>query len=157
MSKNLDTARRYHEASFSGDVETPGQLIGDGYAFTDHTKSVVADTTETLLEAMQDDISAWSDREFVIDRMLETSDGTVITQFRVTETHTGTYKSVLATGKRVTFSTCNILTFDEQGRIVAEEAYYDDLQPMLKLGAVRLVNDLNDPAASTRPAEGSSA
>ena len=154
MSKNRETARRYFEASFSGNVETPGQLIGDGYTFTDHTKSGVADTTEALLEAMQDDIGAWSDRALMIDRMIEASDGTVITQFRLTETHTGTYKSVPTTGLRVTFSTCNILTFDEQGRIVAEEAYYDDLQPMLTLGAVRR---LNDPEPPTRPAEGSSA
>ena len=107
MSKNLETARLYFEASFSDDVDACAQLIGDGYSFTDHTKSGVADTTEALLEAMQDDIGAWSDKELVIDRMMETSDGTVITQFRLAETHTGTYKSVPATGIRVTFTTCN--------------------------------------------------
>ena len=58
--------------------------------------------------------------------MMETTDGTVITQFRVTETHSGTYKSVPATGARITFSTCNILTFDGDGKIIAEEAYYDE-------------------------------
>jgi predicted ester cyclase len=78
----------------------------------------------------------------VIERMMETSDGsTVVTQFGLTETHTGTYKSVPATGVRVTFSACNILTFDAQGKIVAEEAYYDDLQTMLQLGAVRRVGN----------------
>jgi hypothetical protein len=81
--------------------------------------------------------NAWSDKELAIDRMMETSDGTVITQFRLTETHSGTYKSVPATGARVTFSTCNILAFGDDGKIIAEEAYYDDLQTMLKLGAVR--------------------
>jgi steroid delta-isomerase-like uncharacterized protein len=138
MSMNLETARRYLEASFRhDDLETCAQLIADGYSFTDHTKSCVAETTEALLEAMQDDINAWSDKELAIDRMMETSDGTVITQFRLTETHSGTYKSVPATGARITFSTCNILTFDDDGKIIAEEAYYDDLQAMLKLGAVR--------------------
>jgi steroid delta-isomerase-like uncharacterized protein len=133
-----ETARRYIEASFThDDLETCAQLIADGYSFTDHTKSSVAESTEALLEAMQDDINAWSDKELAIDRMMETSDGTVITQFRLTETHSGTYKSVPATGARVTFSTCNILTFGDDGKIIAEEAYYDDLQTMLKLGAVR--------------------
>jgi predicted ester cyclase len=61
----------------------------------------------------------------------------VVTQFRMSNTHTGTYKGVPATGVRVTTSVCNILTFDTQGRVVAEETYYDDLQTMLRLGAVR--------------------
>jgi steroid delta-isomerase-like uncharacterized protein len=142
MSRNLETARRYLEASFSDDVEACAQLIADGYSFADHTKPSVASTTEALLQALQDDLWAWSDKDLVIERMMETSDGsTVITQFCLTETHTGTYKSVPATGVRVTFSACNLLTFDAEGKIIAEESYYDDLRTMLQLGAVRRVGD----------------
>ena len=46
MSTNLETARRYIEASFThDDLETCAQLIAHGYSFTDHTKSSVAETT----------------------------------------------------------------------------------------------------------------
>ena len=55
----------------------------------------------------------------------------------ILNTHTGTYKGVPATGVRVTTAVCNIVTLDEQRRVIAEEAYYDDLQTMLKLEAVR--------------------
>ena len=116
---------------------TPADLVAANYTYTDHTKHAIAATPEALIQAQQDDLSAWSDRQLVIDRITETTDGRVVTQFRISNTHTGTYKGVPATGVRVTTSVCNILTFDTQGRVVAEETYYDDLQTMLRLGAVR--------------------
>src|SRR5689334_5620996 len=134
---NVETARRYLEAAFRSDLATCAELVGNRYRYIDHTKSVVADTAETLLQAQQDDIGAWSDTDFVIERMTETTDGRVMTQFRVTSTHSGTYKGVPPTGVRVATSACNILSFDEQRLIVEEEAYYDDLETMLKLGAVK--------------------
>src|SRR5947208_12657907 len=109
-------------------MDTCAQLVAESYSYVDHTKSGVADTTEALIEAQQDDLGAWSERELVIDRMTETTDGRVVTQFRISNTHTGTYKGIPATGVRVTTAVCNILTLDEQGRVIAEEAYYDDLQ-----------------------------
>jgi steroid delta-isomerase-like uncharacterized protein len=138
MSRNIDTARTYLQAAYRDDYDTCRQLIADGYVWIDHTKRGVADTPEALQQALQDDLGAWSDKQLEIEHMMETTDGTVITQMRVTATHTGTYKSVPATGRRVTDSGCNILRFDAQGRIVAEEGYYDDLTKMVQLGAVQL-------------------
>jgi steroid delta-isomerase-like uncharacterized protein len=139
MSQNMESARRWLEAAYRDDVGTCAQLVAANYTYTDHTKPAIAATPEALVQAQQDDLGAWSDRRLVIDRMTEAIDGRVVTQFRISNTHSGTYKGVPATGVRVTTSVCNILTFDTQGRVVAEEAYYDDLQTMLRLGAVRPV------------------
>jgi steroid delta-isomerase-like uncharacterized protein len=141
---NLGTARRYLEAAFRDDIETCAQLVATTYTYTDRTKAAVADSADALLQAQQDDINAWSDKELVIQRMMEATDGTVVTQFTITNTHTGFYKGIAPTGVRVTTAACNLLTFDHEGRIATEEAYYDDLQTMLKLGAVQW----------TRPTEG---
>jgi steroid delta-isomerase-like uncharacterized protein len=140
-SGNMDTARLLLEASYRGDVDTTRRLIADGYVFTDYTKERVADTPELLRQAFQDDIGAWSDRVLEIEHMMETTDGRVITQMRITATHTGTYKSIPATGRRVTNTACDILHFDAQGRVVAEEAYHDDLTIMVQLGVVQLPSE----------------
>jgi steroid delta-isomerase-like uncharacterized protein len=137
VSQNIETARRWLEAAYRDDVETCAQLVSANYTYTDHTKHAVAATPEALIQAQQDDLGAWSDRRLVIDRMTETTDGRVVTQFRISNTHTGSHKGVPATGARVTTSVCNLLTLDTQGRVVAEETYHDDLQTMLRLGAVR--------------------
>jgi steroid delta-isomerase-like uncharacterized protein len=137
VSEHIETARRWLEAAYRDDVETCAELVASSYTYSDHTKPDIAATPEALVQAQQDDLGAWSDRELLIDRMAETSDGRVVTQFRISNTHTGTYKGVPPTGVRVTTSVCNILSFDSEGRVVAEEAYYDDLQTMLRLGAVR--------------------
>jgi steroid delta-isomerase-like uncharacterized protein len=136
-SSNIETAVAYLQAAYRDDYDACGQLIADGYLWIDHTKEGVADTPEALQQALQDDLGAWSDKQLEIQHMMETIDGTVITQLRVTATHTGTYKSIPATGRRVTTSGCNILRFDEQGRVVSEEGYYDDLSTMVQLGAVQ--------------------
>jgi steroid delta-isomerase-like uncharacterized protein len=136
-SSNIDTARTYLEAAYRGDLDTTRQLIADGYVFVDYAKENVADTPEALRQAFQDDLGAWSDRQLEIENMMETTDGRVITQMRITATHTGTYKSVPATGRRVANTACNILRFDAQGRVVVEEAYHDDLTIMVQLGAVQ--------------------
>jgi steroid delta-isomerase-like uncharacterized protein len=130
-SSNIDTARTYLEAAYRGDLDTTRQLIADGYVFVDYAKENIADTPEALRQAFQDDLGAWSDRQLEIENMMETTDGRVITQMRITATHTGTYKSVPATGRRVANTACNILRFDAQGRVVVEEAYHDDLTIMV--------------------------
>jgi steroid delta-isomerase-like uncharacterized protein len=138
VTGNIETARSYLEAAYRDDYDTCANLIAPGYVWIDHTKAEIADTPEALQQAVDDDLGAWSDKKLEIERMMETTDGVVVTQLRQTRTHTGTYKSVPATGRRVTNAGCNILWFNAEGKIVAEEGYYDDLAIMVALGAVTL-------------------
>jgi steroid delta-isomerase-like uncharacterized protein len=135
-SSNRDTARAFLEAAFSNERDTGRQLIADGYTYIDRTQGDVALTPEQLQQTVQEYHGAWSDQYLEIEHIMETTDGTVITQYRLTATHTGTYRSVPATRRRVTTSFCEIFRFDAGGRIVAEEAYYDVLGRMAQLGAV---------------------
>src|SRR5262249_33933962 len=106
--------------------------------YRDRTRENLVESPEQLQQTSEEYRAAWSDKELQIERIMETADGTVIAQMRVSGTHAGTYKSVPATGRRVTTDFCDILRFDGDGRIISEEAYYDDLSRMVQIGAIQL-------------------
>lgn len=131
----IDSVRTYWDASARGDYEAAGRCIGDGYVWIDHTKEVVARTPAQLSQAMEED-SAWSDRHFEIEQVLETVDGALVVQSRMSGVLSGPWRSVDGGGRRVSHSVCTIFRFDDECRIVYEEAYSDALTLMAQLGAV---------------------
>jgi steroid delta-isomerase-like uncharacterized protein len=136
---DLDTARAFLEAAFRNDRDVGRQLIGDRYTYIDRTQGDVPLAPEQLQETVGEYHGAWSDQHLELEHIMETTDGAVVAQYRLTATHAGTYRSVPATGRRVTTSFCEIFRFDAARRIVAEEAYYDVLSRLDQLGAVLLL------------------
>jgi len=137
QSKRVETARAYLDAGFSGDNDAAARLLGESYVWIDHCQGVVAESIEDLLRVAEEH-AGWTDREFKIDRIMETLDGTVIAQGTLTQTQMGTWRSIPPTGKRVTIPCCEIIRFDQEGRVIAEEAYQDDLSIMKQLGVLDL-------------------
>jgi ketosteroid isomerase-like protein len=135
-SKNVETALAYLEAGLRGDYDACTPLISEGYEWFDRARNFHARTQDELLESMQDD-AAWTQRELNVEGVMETTDGTVIVQGSVTASHTGTWCSISATGRRVTFALCDLFKFDAQGRIVSEDCYQDLLGVLTTLGVVQ--------------------
>jgi steroid delta-isomerase-like uncharacterized protein len=132
-SENVTTAIAFLRAAHRGDLKETARLIGDGYVWTDHIVGLTAHTEDALRKATED-FAAWSDWELQIDKVMETTDGTVIAQFVATGTHAGTWLGIPPTGKRAVFSICDFIRFDSQGQIISEEAYGDRLSIMEQLG-----------------------
>jgi ketosteroid isomerase-like protein len=133
-SEHEETVRAFFRAVERNDFETLGRLVSDAYIWIDHTTDIVATTPEELLAAHDED-SVWSDREFVIDRAMETPEGVLVAQMTVAQTLIGEWRSVKGSGQRVRREICEIFRFDRQGRIVVEEMYEDALSVMRQLGA----------------------
>lgn len=49
----------------------------------------------------------------------------VILEVTISGTHTGAWRGLPATGKKVSFPLCGIFTFDSEDRILGEKIYYD--------------------------------
>ena len=136
MASERETrVRAFFRAVERNDFEALAGLVGDGYVWIDHTTDTVASTPEELQAAVEED-AAWSDRMFVIDRAMETSDGAVVVQMTNTQTLTGEWRSIRGQGQRVRREICEIFRFDEDDRIVVEEMYEDALTLMRQLGAI---------------------
>ena len=60
----------------------------------------------------------------------------VVLEVLVRGTHTGTWKGIAATGRRVEFPVCAVFTFDETDRIEAEIVYFDRMTVLAQLGVM---------------------
>ena len=67
---------------------------------------------------------------------METDDGALVVQSTMAGTLTGMWRSVEATGQRVTHAACSIFRFNEDRLIVSEEMYADALTIMSQLGVL---------------------
>jgi hypothetical protein len=79
---------------------------------------------------------AWQDPHFEAHHLTEGTDGRVFVQM----TRTGTLppgrerRGIQGTGQEVTREQIDIITFDDEGKIVGEEGYEDALSIMRQLG-----------------------
>jgi steroid delta-isomerase-like uncharacterized protein len=138
-SERIQTAVAYLDAGMRGDNDTVVRLLGESFVWIDHSQGVVASTIEELLQVAEEH-AGWTDRVFDIERAMETVDGTVIAQGRITQTHMGVWRSIPATGRRITIDCIEIVGFDPEGRVISEEAYQDDLSIMKQLGVLDLTD-----------------
>lgn len=63
--------------------------------------------------------------------------GTVILEVTISGTHTGDWRGLPATGRKVSFPLCGIFTFDSADRILGEKIYYDRAGVLRQLGVFR--------------------
>ena len=65
------------------------------------------------------------------------TDEAVILEVTISGTHTGAWRGLPATGKKVSFPLCGIFTFDSEDRILGEKIYYDRASVFRQLGIFR--------------------
>jgi steroid delta-isomerase-like uncharacterized protein len=79
--------------------------------------------------------AGFPDFGFDVERRHVAADA-VILEVTVRGTHTGTWKGIAATGRRVEFPVCAVFTFDETDRIEAETVYFDRMTVLSQLGVM---------------------
>jgi hypothetical protein len=129
---HIDTVRAYWAASDDEDWEAAGRCIGSGFTWIDHTFG-----DEPMDDALAvAEVQAWTDSKRVIDEWFEATDGTVIVLATITRTLRGAWRGVEPSGQRVTSKVCDIFRFNEEGLIVHDEMFQDELVRMRLLGAM---------------------
>jgi steroid delta-isomerase-like uncharacterized protein len=61
----------------------------------------------------------------------------VILEVTISGTHTGDWRGLPVTGKKVSFPLCGIFTFDREDRLLGEKIYYDRASVLRQLGVFR--------------------
>jgi len=73
--------------------------------------------------------------DLVIDVKQEhANDRTIVLEAVVNGTHTGTWRGLPGTGRRLAFPLCAVYTFDELDKIAGERIYYDRATVLAQLG-----------------------
>ena len=122
------TVRRFFDLCDRHDWDAMRELIGEGYTWIDHTTGTVSRTPKELAIATAED-DAWEDHHTEIDHLTEGADGRLFVQMTRTATlpSGNEWRGLHGNGQRVTREAIDIITFDEEGKIVGEEGYEDAL------------------------------
>jgi steroid delta-isomerase-like uncharacterized protein len=86
-------------------------------------------------QVMQRLWAAFPDARFEVEEVAA-SDRTVLLVGTMTGTHQGEISGIPATGNRVSWRQCHLLSVDEQGRFVEHDAIRDDLGLLRQLGVM---------------------
>jgi predicted ester cyclase len=121
-----ETIKQWFEISERKDWGAIAPYVADEYIWIDHTLGTVARTPDELLAATAED-EAWTDKRYTIDRVVEGVDGRLFVQLTVTQTlgSGSEWRGVKGSGQRVTWSMIDIFTFNDEGRVTVDEAYFD--------------------------------
>lgn len=116
-----------------GIMETFGQgarLVLNGYTFGDHDR----------IRALHEDLGfgergGFSDLK-VEERRRYVADDAIILEQTLSGTHTGTWQGVEATARSFKVAVCTVYSFDEDGKLASENAYFDGAYLLKQLGAL---------------------
>jgi len=131
---NVEIHRAGHEAFNERDFEAMTKEYADQIAWTDHAQGR---TFRTPQEFKDDFLPGWtrasSDIRVTDPRYLDAGPAVVCT-FTVTGTHDGPLGPLPATGKQFELPLCELWRFDQRGRVVGGDLYYDQVSLLTQLG-----------------------
>lgn len=134
-SKNVKTALGAFEAFNKRDLDAAVGIYADSFTFTDHALGETMKARAEVKDWLATFTSASSDMRVTVDQTIDAGD-TVIIQATLNGTNDGPFGTLPATGRRVSNTFCDILRFDSKGRVIGDDAYYDQLSLMVQLGHI---------------------
>lgn len=94
---------------------------------------VVADNRNALQVNIGVFLTGFPGCEVTVDQIL-LKDDQLVAHWTFTGTHTGIFGNLPPTGKKANVSGCATLQFNEEGKIMREEVYYNELDLVQQLG-----------------------
>jgi steroid delta-isomerase-like uncharacterized protein len=128
----LEHVQRENTHDLQGIMNTFGPSARyDDAPWEDHRlgRSAVQKYYEELLTALPD-------LQILIEHEMATDDEVVL-EARISGTHSGTWRGLPPTGRRVDFPLCGVFSFDSDGKLAGERIYYDRGNVLQQIGLYR--------------------
>lgn len=132
-SQNVATAEAQVDAFNRRDLDAQVSSYADRFTMTDHARGVTLRSREEVKAWMAEWLAASSDNKVRIERVID-GGASVVSILTFEGTHDGPMGPMAATGRRFTARGVQILVFDEGGRIVQHDNFFDQLSIMAQLG-----------------------
>jgi len=131
--KNPQTALAQVEAFNRRDLDAQVSGYADTFTMSDHARGITLRSKEELKSWMQEWIGASSDANVNVVEAIDAGD-VVVSVLEMEGTNDGSMGPMPASGRRFKTRGVQILHFDEEGRIVAHDNFFDQLSMMVQLG-----------------------
>jgi steroid delta-isomerase-like uncharacterized protein len=135
-SKNVETIRAAHECWNKRDYEGVVRNMTDGITYTDYARGHSFSGKQRFREWTEDWAQALPDGKITNATYIDAGD-TVVVQFTGAGTNTGPFAGLPPTGRHVTFPFVEIWDFDQSGRMISGDAYYDQYTILTQLGLLK--------------------
>jgi len=136
MASNVELLRAAHDSWNRRDFEGVIRNLAERATYTDHAsgrtlkgKNEIRNWTESWARALPDGK--------ILNPVYIDAGDIVVTQFIGEGTNTGMFNGLPPSGRRVSFSFCEVWHFDRSGRMVSGEAYYDQYSLLTQMGHLK--------------------
>ena len=134
-AKNVETTKSAHEAFNRRDFETMASAMAEDVVYHDRARGLVLRGKQQFRQNAEGWVAAFSNADIAAARYTDGGD-TVVAQFTGRGHNDGNFGKLSATGKPASFDYCEIVRFNEHGKVVAIDAYYDQLSILMQLGHI---------------------
>lgn len=132
-SRNIDTIRQAHQAFNQRDFDQGVASMSEDVTYHDRARGETYRGRDGFKEFMKSWVESFSDAE-VAEPTYHDAGDTVIAEYVGRGVNDGAFGSLPPTEKELNLRMCEVLRFDEEGRVVSGNVYYDRLQMMTQLG-----------------------
>jgi non-heme chloroperoxidase len=135
VERNKATFRRYIEEVWKDEqLDIADEVFADKYLSHQSDGTALERGPEDVKKFVMEYRSAFSDIEDIVEDMIGEGDR-VVTRWTLRVTHTGEFRGIPATGKRITITGIGIFRFSEEGKVVESWDSLDQLGMLRQLGA----------------------
>ena len=132
-SRNVERALAHYDAYNRGRLDEAVAPYADGATCIEHARGLTLQGREQVRAWLGEFKAAFPDDTASDLRATDAGDAVVV-QFVARGTNDGALGPFPATGRRFAVPVCEVLHFDENGAIVRQENYYDQLSLLVQLG-----------------------
>jgi steroid delta-isomerase-like uncharacterized protein len=132
-SKNAQTALAQVEAFNKRDLDAQVSGYADAFTMTDHARGITLRSRDEVKSWMSGWIGASSDGRVSVVEVIDAGDA-VASVLEMEGTNDGPMGHMPASGRHFSTRGVQILHFDEEGKIVAHDNFFDQLSILVQLG-----------------------
>ena len=136
VQSNKETFRRYVDEVWKDEnLGIADEVFAEKYLSHQSDGTVLERGPEDVKKFVTEYRSAFSDIENISEDMIG-EDDKVVNRWTLHVTHTGEFRGIPATGKRITITGIGIFRFSEEGKVVESWDSLDQLGMLQELGAL---------------------
>ncbi len=133
MASNVQAHREAHNAFNRRDWDATIRLCADTISYTDQARGVTVKSPEEFKDWLSAWAQAFSDGQIANADYIDAGDWTVA-HYMGRGTNDGPLGPLPATGRRASVPMCEILHWNEEGKIAEGATFYDQLSILVQLG-----------------------
>jgi quercetin dioxygenase-like cupin family protein len=142
--RSTDAHRQMHEKFNQRDLDGITERLADDFRYVDRARRVTMDDAQAFRSWLNEWVTGMSNAAVRDSRYVDAGD-TSIALFTGSGRHDGQLGPFPPSGNDLAMAMCELLTFDEEGRVTGGEMYYDlatvEMQARRKLDTVARTDD----------------